>query len=136
MSGHKIYDTPLLKKIGVKENQHIILINAPEFILRLFEDASFIFDLKQNKNIQYNIVWAFLNSVPRLESCLKQHRTSIAAHGMIWISWYKKASGQPSQINENIIRDTALSLDLVDVKVVSVDDQWSALKMVIPLNKR
>jgi hypothetical protein len=136
MSVHKIYNTPLLKKIGAKENQHIIVIDAPEFIIRQLNDASIRFNLVQDKKIRYDLVWAFINNVPRLESCLRRYKTNIAANGMIWISWYKKASGQPSELNENIIRDTALSLDLVDVKVVSVDDQWSALKMVIPLNKR
>jgi len=56
--------------------------------------------------------------------------------GIIWVSWYKKSSRLISELNEDIIRDTALALDLVDIKVASVDPSWSALKLVIPLNKR
>ncbi|MBK7370939.1 MAG: hypothetical protein IPJ09_05785 [Saprospiraceae bacterium] len=55
---------------------------------------------------------------------------------MIWVSWHKKASKKPTEINEDMIRATALALDLVDVKVASVDDTWSALKMVIPIKSR
>ncbi len=67
---------------------------------------------------------------------LKKSRRIIAANGMIWVSWHKKASKKPTDINEDMIRATALALDLVEVKVASVDDTWSALKMVIPIKSR
>lgn len=55
---------------------------------------------------------------------------------MIWISWYKKLSKKQMEVNEDNIRDTALALNLVDVKVVSINQDWSALKLVIPLKYR
>jgi hypothetical protein len=51
--------------------------------------------------------------------------------GMIWVSWPKKSSGVPSDITENVVREIALPLGLVDVKVCAVDDTWSGLKLVI-----
>ena len=50
--------------------------------------------------------------------------------------WYKKASGKQRDVNENVIRDTALNLGLVDVKVCSVNDDWSGLKLVYRLKDR
>jgi hypothetical protein len=55
---------------------------------------------------------------------------------MIWISWPKKSSKVPTDITEDIIRDTALALKLVDVKVCAVDETWSGLKLVIPVKDR
>lgn len=55
-------------------------------------------------------------------------------NGMIWISWPKKSSGVPTDLDENKIRDFALAL--VDIKVCAVDDVWSGLKLVIPVAKR
>ena len=54
----------------------------------------------------------------------------------IWISWYKKAAGITTDINEDSIRMYALQNGLVDVKVCAVSDQWSGLKLVVPLAKR
>ena len=51
--------------------------------------------------------------------------------GLIWVSWPKKASKVPTDITEDVIRDVALPMHLVDVKVCSVDDIWSGLKLVI-----
>ena len=51
--------------------------------------------------------------------------------GVIWISWPKKSSGVPTSITEDVIRDVALPLGLVDVKVCAVDETWSGLKLVI-----
>ena len=51
--------------------------------------------------------------------------------GMIWVSWPKRASKVATDITEDVIRDVALPMHLVDVKVCSVDDIWSGLKLVI-----
>jgi len=60
----------------------------------------------------------------------------IHAQVMIWVSWYKKTSGIKTDVTEETIRQYALRHDLVDVKVCAVDEQWSALKLVVPLSKR
>ena len=56
--------------------------------------------------------------------------------GMIWISWPKKSSKISTDLTENAIRDFALEMGLVDIKVCAVDDIWSGLKFVIPLKFR
>jgi hypothetical protein len=55
---------------------------------------------------------------------------------MIWISWPKKSSGAATDVDETIIRNTALACGLVDVKVCAIDETWSGLKLVIPVSKR
>ena len=55
----------------------------------------------------------------------------IRPNGMLWISWPKKASGVPSTITEDVVREVALPRGLVDVKVCAVDETWSGLKLVI-----
>ena len=56
--------------------------------------------------------------------------------GFIWVSWPKKASKVRTDITENVIREVALPLNLVDVKVCSVDSVWSGLKLVIRKDHR
>ena len=55
---------------------------------------------------------------------------------MIWVSWPKKASKVPTDITEDVIRDIALPLGLVDIKVCAVDHVWSGLKLMIRREKR
>lgn len=55
---------------------------------------------------------------------------------MIWVSWPKKASKVPTDITEDVIRDVALPMGLVDVKVCGVDETWSGLKLVIRRENR
>jgi hypothetical protein len=55
---------------------------------------------------------------------------------MIWIGWPKKASGVTTDLNENHVRDAALAIGLVDIKVCAIDDAWSGLKLVIRKENR
>ena len=66
-----------------------------------------------------------------LRDTLTQAQKEIRQDGMIWVSWPKKASGLPSEITEDTIRELALPMGLVDVKVCAVDATWSGLKLVI-----
>ena len=68
----------------------------------------------------------------QLKSCLVQIRQD----GMIWVSWPKKSSAVETDITEDTIRELALPLGLVDVKVCAVDDTWSGLKLVIRKSNR
>jgi hypothetical protein len=68
----------------------------------------------------------------KLECC----RAAIKPDGMIWVSWPKKSSGVPTDLSDVVVRDTALPLGLVDVKVCAVDETWSGLKFVIPKAER
>ncbi len=63
-------------------------------------------------------------------------REAIAPDGMVWVSWPKKSSGVATDVTEQVVRDTALAMGLVDIKVCAVDDTWSGLKLVIPLKHR
>ena len=56
--------------------------------------------------------------------------------GMIWMAWPKKASGVATDLTEDVMRELALPLGLVDVKVCAIDDTWSGLKLVIRKENR
>lgn len=66
-----------------------------------------------------------------LEAKLRELMPLLSRDGFIWVSWPKKASKVPTNITEDVIRDVALPMHLVDVKVCSVDDIWSGLKLMI-----
>jgi hypothetical protein len=71
-----------------------------------------------------------------LAARLRDYRKAIAPDGMIWVSWPKKSSGVVTDLTDVVVRDTALPLGLVDIKVCAIDDTWSGLKFVIPKDQR
>ena len=66
------------------------------------------------------------------ERMLKQ----LSPAGMFWVSWPKKTSGVPTDLNEKIVREIGLAVGLVDVKVCAVTEVWSGLKFVRRLKDR
>jgi hypothetical protein len=126
--------TPLYKKLGIKPDTRINLIHPPKDYLHWLEPISHSINLVDQP--PFDFVHLFTNSIGELESQLLNLKSEIHQNGMIWISWYKKASGFPSEINESIIRDIAISLGLVDIKVCAVNETWSGLKLVIRKNLR
>lgn len=73
----------------------------------------------------------FITSRGELEAKLQKLLPLLDRAGFIWVSWPKKSSKISTDVTENVIRDVALPMHLVDVKVCSVDDIWSGLKLVI-----
>ena len=82
------------------------------------------------------MVHVFVTEAAGLAGKLKTLRKTIAPNGMIWVSWPKKASGVATDLSDVVVRDTALPLGLVDIKVCAVDEVWSGLKFVIPKAQR
>ena len=120
----------LYEKLGIKEHLSISVINPPPIFKKLFADVPYILDWEPPRT-GINFIHFFPNELSELEEKLPELQDIIAKDGMIWVSWFKKASKIPTDINENHIRETALRLKLVDVKVCSINDQYSALKLVI-----
>jgi hypothetical protein len=123
--------TPLPKKLGIKEDAAAAIIGAPDGYAKSL-GVKAATELKSD----LDFIQFFAKSRVELEKQLPKLRKSIKQDGMIWISWPKKSSKVPTDLTENIIRDTALALKLVDVKVCAVDETWSGLKLVIPLKDR
>ena len=128
--------TPLAKKLGIKEGMRAAAVNAPDNFLELLEPlpASVIMIDMPDKGI--DLIHFFTNSRDELAKGLAKYRNLIRQDGTIWVSWYKKAAKLPTEITEDTVRDVALPLGLVDIKVCAVDEKWSGLKLVIRRENR
>jgi hypothetical protein len=128
--------TPLAKKLGIKPGFRMRIFNQPEYYYNLFSDLPEDLIVLTDKKRKKDFIHYFALSTAQLTKDIKQLREEIEENGMIWISWYKKSAKMETDLNENIIRDLALSNGLVDVKVCAVDELWSGLKLVIRLKDR
>ncbi len=125
--------TPLYRKLGIREGTKICALHAPAHYRELL--AGMPDDVRMVKS-GAEMVHIFLKSRAALEKELPEQMKTIPKNGTIWVSWPKKSSGLPTDLTENVIRDTALALGLVDVKVCAVDEVWSALRLVYRLADR
>jgi len=133
--------TPLLKKLGVKNGISGLLIAVPENIKPLhgFQNWRRIKNGKTPRSISggpYDYIHFFSADKSVFEKILPKLKHELEQSGMIWISWPKKTSGVTSTITEDIVRNLALKIGLVDIKVCAVDEIWSGLKLVIPVKDR
>lgn len=128
--------TPLLKKLGIKPEMKLLLINQPSDYYFLLETN--VKDQLCKKNDTADLVHLFVKSNKEFETEMKKLKAVGKKNPavIIWVSWYKKSAKIPTDITEDVIRNYALKNDLVDVKVCAVSDIWSGLKLVVPLNKR
>lgn len=121
--------TPLIKKLGINDGMRLHLVDVPKHYFQLLGPLPK--DVHLADKPPYDFIHFFVNGIAMLENSLLLMKNEITQDGMIWVSWHKKSSGKHSELSEDIIRDTALALGLVDVKVCSIDEDWSGLKLVI-----
>jgi hypothetical protein len=123
--------TPLYKKLGIKSGQSIYLQNAPQNYFSLLGEIPDEVHFVENFERKVDIIHLFTNNFNELAESLNDFQNCIKEDGMIWVSWYKKSAKLPSELTEDAVRNNALKLKLVDVKVCAVDEKWSGLKLVI-----
>jgi len=129
-------ETPLAKKLGIKEGFVVRLINEPANYFELFTDMPAKVHFVKEKRSPKNCIHYFTKEVKDLQANIIALRNEILPGGMIWISWPKKSSEIKTNITENDIRNIALANGLVDIKVCAIDETWSGLKLVIPVKDR
>jgi hypothetical protein len=134
MAGYS--QTPLVKKLGIKPGIRLAVVDPPiaypELVEGLPEDCVFV-DLASGS---LDFIHAFAQQEGRLLELFPTMKNNLSASGMLWISWPKRSSGMPTNLNENLIREIGLRSGLVDVKICAVTEQWSGLKFVFRLKDR
>jgi hypothetical protein len=128
--------TPLAKKLGVKDGQRTWHSKMPDSVLAEIMESGSRPEVVAAPKAGLEMAHIFVTERKELAGKLGRLRGLLAADGMIWVSWPKKASGVKTDVTEDVIRAEALPLGLVDVKVCAVDAVWSGLKLVIRRSER
>ncbi|MEM8547211.1 MAG: DUF3052 family protein [Pseudomonadota bacterium] len=123
--------TPLAKKLGYKAGFRAKTRGAPSHYQDLLSPLPEAVTISSRLRRDIDLWHVFTAKRKTLRDTLIQAQEEIRQDGMIWVSWPKKASGVPSEITEDTVREIALPMGLVDVKVCAVDATWSGLKLVI-----
>jgi hypothetical protein len=123
--------TPLAKKLGFREASRVLLVNAPQGYRQLVSPLPADITISGSLRKDVDLCHFFTRSAQELATRLPKLKDIIQQSGCIWVSWPKKASGVRTDITEGTIREIALPMGLVDIKVCAVDETWSGLKLVI-----
>ena len=123
--------TPLAKKLGIKEQTSVVAVDAPDGYRKLLEPlpAAVRFSSKIDRTV--DVVHVFSTKKAELSRALAAYRKALQPDASVWVSWPKKAAKVATDITEDVVREVALPLGFVDIKVCAVDDVWSGLKLVV-----
>ena len=123
--------TPLVKKLGIKAGAQVCAVGAPDDYRKLLEPlpegVSFTARLSSNTDL----VHVFSARKAELAKALVSYRKTLRPTAVVWVSWPKKSAKVVTDISENAVREIALPLGFVDIKVCAVTEVWSGLKLVI-----
>ena len=123
--------TPLAKKLGVKDAQRTWRHGMPDSVAAEIAIAGVSPLLLKIPKPGLEMAHIFTTRRDELSQLLSKLRPVLEPDGTIWVSWPKKAAKIPTEVDEDVVRAEALPLGLVDVKVCTVDETWSGLKLVI-----
>ena len=123
--------TALAKKLGLKEQSTIFAVGAPRTYRALLEPLPPAVRFVAKADTSTDIVHVFTTRRAALARVLAVCRQTLRPDAVVWVSWPKKAARVPTEVTEDTVRELALPLGFVDVKVCAVDEVWSGLKLVV-----
>ncbi|HET9204626.1 MAG TPA: DUF3052 family protein [Burkholderiaceae bacterium] len=123
--------TPLPKKLGINASTRVALIGAPSEYESLLGALPTGAKIAATLSQQTDLVHVFVTRREELAAHLARFRRQLRDDAAVWVSWPKKASKVATTVTEDVIREVALPLGFVDIKVCAVSDVWSGLKLVV-----
>ena len=128
--------TPLPRKLGIKPGNRVAILRAPDGLhnsLRPLPEGAV---LRTCVRGSVDVILYFVRRRAELERRIVRLMGALHPAGGLWIAWPKRSSDIPTDITEDVVRDVALPLGLVDNKVCAIDETWSGLRLVVRLENR
>jgi hypothetical protein len=128
--------TPLARKLGLAAGQRILLGDAPagyaDWIATAPDDLVFV----DAPGPDVDLAHVFVTRGETLAAALAALRAALRDDAVAWVSWPKRAAKVATDVTEDTVRELALPLGFVDVKVCAVSEVWSGLKLVVRRSER
>ncbi|PRX57285.1 DUF3052 family protein [Flagellimonas meridianipacifica] len=129
--------TPLAKKLGIKPGFMVQVFNAPKSYFEFFHEfPDEVVLVNSSESVEVDFIHIFATTPKELESSLEIGKPNLKKNGILWISWPKKSSKIPTEIDKFAVMKAGQDCGLVDTKVAAVDDQWSGHKFMYRLKDR
>ncbi len=123
--------TPLPKKLGIKEEARLAIVGeAPAGFDRALGRLPAGVEVRRQARGANDVIVCFVTRRAELARRLPALKRALDPDGGLWVAWPKRASGLPTDMTEDVVREVALPAGLVDNKVCAIDETWSALRVV------
>jgi hypothetical protein len=121
--------TPLPRKLGIGEGSTFALVRAPDGATALLDPLP-AGAREVSEVADADVAVFFVTERTSLEREIGPLAQAVFPDRMLWVAWPKRASGVPTDVSEDVVREVALPIGLVDTKVAAVDATWSGLRLV------
>ena len=128
--------TPLPQKLGIKPGARIALLNAPPDFDGTLGELPEGVAVRSRARGPLDVIVHFTTSERDLRKRFERLASALEPAGGLWIAWPKRASGVPTDLTDNVVREVGVAAGLVDNKVCAIDETWSGLRFVIRLKDR
>jgi hypothetical protein len=136
MSSAEYSGTPLPRKLGIREDSRLLLVDAPaDFATTLGELPPGV-ELLEAGAGAVDVAILFALGAATVRARFADLAASLEPAGGLWIAWPKRSSGVATELDENVVREIGLADGLVDNKVCAIDATWSGLRFVWRLRDR
>ncbi len=123
--------TPLAKKLGLVQGSRVLALGAPRPYQELVAPLPAGIELVARPARTTDLVHLFGTRRAELARRLATLRSRLRPEVPVWVSWPKQSAKVATDLTEDVVREVALPLGYVDVKVCAVDAVWSGLKLVV-----
>jgi len=124
-------DKTIAQKLMIKEGRSVFLRNAPHgyksTLGTLPKNVAVVKTLTQ----PVDLIQLFVANRRELEEQLPRLKAALKPDGILWITYHKGTSGIKTDINRDSINTYAQTIGLVGVAMISIDDDWSALRLKV-----
>ena len=128
--------TPLPQKLGIKPAARVVLLGAPPGFDDVLVPLTDGVEVRRRRSPSADVIVTFITSRATLARQMPALGSDVFPAGSLWVAWPKRASGVPTDITEDTIREVALPLGLVDNKVCAITEVWSGLRLVWRRDRR
>jgi hypothetical protein len=122
--------TPLARKLGIGDDSLVAFPGAPAGFSATLGPLPDGVVIRRRAVGPLDVVVAFFDRRAQIERRLGRLAAAVFPDGGLWIAWPKRASGVPTDVSEDVVRELALAAGLVDNKVCAIDETWSGLRLV------
>lgn len=130
-SGAGYSGTPLPKKLGINDGTRFATKHAPNGLAQTLGTLPPETDWRRQVRPGLDVVVAFYTRRTTMVREWPKLTAAVTPNGTVWIAWPKRASGVPTDITEDVLREEFLPTGWVDNKVCAIDEIWSGLRFAL-----
>jgi hypothetical protein len=132
----KKYDTPLVKKLGIKPGHRLLLLNEPDGFRELLIELPPDVETELAGDEPADVIVYFVTNAAEVKRQFATLKKRLIRGGGLWIAWPKKTSGVATDVTFEVVQPAGLKTGLVDNKICAIDSTWTALRFVFRKDAR